>query len=209
MAAGSADRGQHRYASRHLLVLWKGVAMDLKIIILVAVIVLAAAILIAWYTSRKRRTETLQKRFGPEYERAVREVGPNRAEAALLEREARMKKITLRELSADERERFASEWRIVQGRFVDAPQDAVAAADQLVDRVMLARGYPVTDFEQRAADISVDHPRVVDNYRAARVIAQRQRRGEASTEDLRKAVLYYRSLFEELLPEPVRRKEVA
>lgn len=183
--------------------------MDLKIILVIAAIAIAAAIVIAWYTSRKQRTETLHRRFGPEYERAVREVGPSHAEAALLEREERMKKISLRELSADERERFAAQWRTVQARFVDVPEDAVAAADRLVDRVMLARGYPVTDFEQRAADISVDHPRVVDNYRAAHVIARRQRRGQASTEDLRKAVLYYRTLFEDLLPEPIRRKEVA
>lgn len=183
--------------------------MDLKIIIVIAAIALAAAIFIAWYMTRRRRTEILQRRFGPEYERAVREIGPSRAEAALLEREERMKKISLRQLTFDEQNRFASEWRVVQGRFVDAPQEAVVAADRLVDRVMLARGYPMTDFEQRAADISVDHPRVVDNYRAAHVIAQRQRRGEASTEDLRKAVLYFRSLFEDLLPETLRRREVA
>lgn len=183
--------------------------MDLRIIIVVAAIILAGAIFIAWYMTRRRQTETLQRHFGPEYDRAVREIGPSRAEAALLEREERMKKISIRELSIDERNRFAAEWRMVQSRFVDAPQEAVVAADRLVDRVMLARGYPATGFEQRAADVSVDHPRVVDNYRAAHVIAQRQRRGEASTEDLRKAVLYFRSLFDDLLPEPVRRREVA
>ena len=179
--------------------------------IVIAAIVIIGLLLIGWFVSRRRRTEQLRDRFGPEYERAVREVGPNRADAALLERARRVEKFSLRELTADERQRFVLEWRTVQTRFVDAPREAVNEADRLVDLLMAARGYPVTDFEQRAADLSVDHPRVVDNYRAAHQIALRHRRGEASTEDLRKAVLYYRSLFEDLLPAQAAtiRKEVA
>jgi hypothetical protein len=139
----------------------------------------------------------------------VRESGPQRAEAALLDREKRVKEFPIRELSADERERFVSEWRIVQSRFVDDPRGAVAEADLLVDRLMQARGYPTTNFEQRAADISVTHPRVVDNYRAAHQIAVRHREGQASTEDLRNAIIYYRSLFDDLLETGTHKKEVA
>jgi hypothetical protein len=167
--------------------------------IIIAAVVVVGLLLIAWAVSRRRRTELLRSRFGPEYERTAREIGPNRAEQTLLEREKRVQKFHLRELTNEERERFDTEWRVIQSRFVDAPHQAVTEADRLVDRLMLARGYPVSDFDQRAADISVDHPHVVDNYRAARQIALRHRRGEATTEDLRKAVLYYRSLFDDLL----------
>ena len=172
--------------------------MDPKLVIVVvaAIVVIAA---LAWMFARKRRTEGLRQRFGPEYERTVREHGPSRAESVLSAREKRVEKFPIRELATDERERFVTEWRAVQSRFVDDPKGAVGAADELVSRVMQARGYPMSDFEQRAADISVDHPRVVDNYRAAHVIALRHRKGEATTEDLRNAVIYYRSLFDELL----------
>lgn len=185
--------------------------MDPKIIVL---IVVAAAVLIAigWIVSRKRRTEALRNRFGPEYERTVREQGPAKAESVLLERKERVEKFEIRELGAAERERLISDWRQVQTRFVDDPRGSVSAADELVVRVMKARGYPMSDFEQRAADISVDHPRVVDNYRAAHEIALRHRRGEATTEDLRSAIIYYRSLFDELLqtnPQDRTVKEVA
>ena len=173
--------------------------MDPKTIIIIAVIVVAAVIAIGWVVARRRRTETLRQRFGPEYDRAVREQGPNQAERALLDRKQRVEKLTIRELGASERERFVTEWRRVQSHFVEDPEGAVHDADQLVVRVMQARGYPMSNFEQRAADISVDHPEVVDNYRAAHEIALRQRRGEASTEDLRNAVIYYRTLFDELL----------
>jgi hypothetical protein len=117
----------------------------------------------------------------------------------LLQRKERVEKFTIRELGTAERERFVTEWRTVQARFVDDPQGSVSAADTLVTRVMEARGYPMSNFEQRAADISVDHPQVVDNYRATHEIALRHRRGEATTEDLRKAIVYYRTLFDELL----------
>lgn len=172
--------------------------MDPKILV-VAVVAVVVVLAIAWIVVRKRRTEALQRRFGPEYERTVREHGPGRAESVLVEREKRVEKFPIRELAVDERERFMAEWRVVQSHFVDDPKGAVSDADALVSRLMQARGYPMSDFEQRAADISVDHPRVVDNYRAAHEIALRNWKGEASTEDLRNAIIYYRSLFDELL----------
>src|SRR5437868_6844639 len=163
--------------------------MDPKIVIVI-VVAIVAVLSIAWLVMRKRRTEALQRRFGPEYERTVREHGPGRAENVLAERENRVEKFPIRELAADERERFITEWRLCQSRFVDNPNAAVGEADLLVSRVMQARGYPMSNFEQRAADISVDHPRVVDNYRAAHQIALRHGKGEATTEDLRNAIIY-------------------
>jgi hypothetical protein len=178
--------------------------MDPKQLIVI-VLALAALLAIAWVFVRKQRTASLRNRFGAEYDRAVRETGPQRAESVLLEREKRVQKFSIRELSAEERE------SAVQSRFVDDPQAAVGDADVLVDRLMQARGYPMTDFEQRTADISVSHPRVVDNYRAAHQIAVRHQQGQASTEDLRNALIYYRSLFDELLQSghSVHKKEVA
>ena len=186
--------------------------MDQKVVyIVIAAVFIVGLLLVAWIVSRRRRTELLQNRFGPEYERTVRQIGTARAEADLLEREKRVQKLTLRELTAEERERFVTQWRALQSIFVDAPEEAMTEADRLVDQLMQARGYPVADFEQRAADISVDHPRVVDNYRAARHISFRYQRGDATTEDLRKAILYYRSLFDDLLHNELtaHRKEVA
>jgi len=172
--------------------------IDPKMLIIIAVAIVVLVV-IAIAVMRKRRTEALRYRFGPEYERTVREHGPAKAENVLLQREKRVEKLHLRELGAAERERYISDWRITQSRFVDDPQAAVSEADALVTRPMQDRGYPMSDFEQRTADISVDHPRVVDNYRAAHEIALRQSRGEATTEDLRNAMIYYRSLFDELL----------
>lgn len=173
--------------------------MDPKLLVLIVVAVLVV-LGIAWMVVRKQRTIRLQNRFGPEYDRTVRESGgPQRAETVLLEREKRVHGFSMRELSAEEREGYQTEWRMVQSRFVDDPQGAVSEADLLVDRLMQARGYPMTNFEQRAADVSVTHPRVVDNYRAAHQIAVRHQQGQATTEDLRNAMIYYRSLFDELL----------
>lgn len=173
-------------------------ALDMKTIMILAV-VCVVLVVIAWAVARKRRTDALRRRFGPEYQRTVREQGPGRAESVLLERQQRVEKFSIRALGAAERERFISEWRGVQARFVDDPKGAVTEADKLVSHVMQARGYPMSNFEQRAADISVDHPQMVDDYRAAHEIALRHRRGEATTEDLRKAMLYCRSLFDDLL----------
>lgn len=174
--------------------------MDPRLGILIAVVVVAVAILVvALIVVRQRRKARLRQQFGPEYERTVREVGPARAETVLLDREKRVEKFSLRPLAPEEQQAFTNEWRAVQSRFVDDPRGAVTEADLLVDRLMQARGYPVSDFEQRAADISVGHASVVDNYRAAHTIALRHRQGQATTEDLRNALIYYRSLFTELL----------
>jgi hypothetical protein len=158
-------------------------------------IVIIAAILI----SRRRKT-ALRERFGPEYDRAVRDRGSEReAQSLLAEREKRVEKFHIRDLDPTERERFEERWHTVQSRFVDDPKGAVIEADDTVQLLMATRGYPMADFDQRAADLSVDHPQVVENYRLAHNISIRHRRGEASTEDLRQAMIHYRSLFEELL----------
>jgi hypothetical protein len=164
----------------------------------VAVVILLLG-LAAWaYTSRRRRVN-LRERFGPEYERAVEAVGPARADSVLRERAERVSRFNLRKLTPDQTDAFAREWRRVQSRFVDDPEGAVGEADQLVTQVMTARGYPLEDFDQRAADLSVDHPVVVQNYRTARTLAMRRQRGEASTEEMRQAVVNYRALVDELL----------
>lgn len=184
--------------------------MDPKTVGLIVIAVIAV-LLIIWAVVRQQRTAKLRKRFGPEYDRIALESGPRKAETTLLERERRVEKFPIRGLASDERERFITEWRVVQSRFVDDPKDAVSQADQLVERLMQARGYPMSDFEQRAADISVTHPHIVSNYRAAHQIALRHQQGQANTEDLRQAMIYYRSLFDDLLePAPAGpRREVA
>ena len=170
------------------------------IIIVAAVVVGLLIIAVAWMFMQKKRTERLQSRFGPEYERVVDTDGNRRrAEAVLAERERRVEKLDIQPLSIEDRRRFEQSWTNEQARFVDDPKGAVAEADRLIRDVMKTRGYPVGDFEQRTADISVDHPMVVENYRIAHNIAVRDKRNEAETEDLRKAMVHYRSLFEELL----------
>ena len=167
------------------------------ILILVVLVVIAVA---AWWFVRQRQRTQLRERFGPEYDRAVREHGnPRRAESALKEREKQVEQLEIRPLSPVDHARFTEAWRATQARFVDDPTGAVTEADRLVAEVMRTRGYPVGNFEERAALISVDHANVVTNYRAARRIAQANERGEASTEDLRQAVVHYRALFEDLL----------
>jgi len=167
------------------------------IVILVAVVVLA---IVGWLYLQRQRSERLRERFGPEYSRAVEDHGgPSSAEAALEARAKRVEQLDIRPLAPADQTRFAEAWQAVQARFVDNPTEAIRAADRLVTEVLQARGYPVGEFEQRAADISVDHPGVVDNYRVGHELAARNERGEASTEDLRKATLAYRALFEDLL----------
>ena len=167
------------------------------VIAIAAVVVLA---LIVWSAFRTRRTKTLKEGFGPEYERTVADAPSKReAEADLLERRERREELDIRPLDAGARERYAEEWQATQARFVDDPGGAITEADVLIQRVMRERGYPVEDFEQRAADVSVDHPEVVNNYRAAHGISIAHERGKASTEDLRQALIHYRSLFDELL----------
>ena len=184
------------------------------VFVLAVVVALVVVAVIVWLGMRKHRATTAgpRQRFGPEYERAVETHGSERrAEAKLVDREKRVEKLHIRDLDPAERERFSGQWLSVQSRFVDYPKGAVTEADELVSSLMQTRGYPVTDFDQGAADISVDHPRVVDNYRSAHEIALRQRKGEVSTEDLRTAMIHYRSLFEELVQvqTPDARKEVA
>lgn len=186
---------------------------DPMLIVLAAAVILVIGVF-AWLYMRRRRNMTadLRRRFGPEYERAVREHGSERkAEAKLADREKRVEDLKIRDLDPMEHERFSKQWQSVQSRFVDSPKGAVTEADDLVSSLMKARGYPVSDFNQRAADISVDHPRVVENYRSAHEIALRVGKEEATTEDLRTAMIHYRSLFEELVqvPTTVARKEVA
>lgn len=171
----------------------------IPILIVVAVVIVIAAVLL----SRKRKSQHLKEHFGPEYERAIQQSGnPRVAEAELAQREKRVHGMEIRSLSPGARDKYAEEWSMVQRRFVDEPAAAVNDADNLVNRVMGSRGYPMSDFEQRAADVSVTHPNVVQNYRAAREIVARHGRGESSTEDLRQAMVHYRSLFDELLETP-------
>jgi hypothetical protein len=153
---------------------------------------------------RKRRSARLRSKFGgAEYARAIKESGNRRhAEAALEGRTERVESFHVRAIAPEDRVRFADSWRRIQAQFVDSPSGAVAEAAQLLSLVMSTRGYPVSDFEQRGADISVDHPLVMENYRAAHEIALRQVKGQASTEDLRQAMIHYRRLFEELVSEP-------
>jgi hypothetical protein len=166
------------------------------LIIAAVVIVLVIAALIA----ARRRRERLQERFGPEYDRQVDVSGNRRAaESELAAREKRRSKLEIRPLEPEARDRFMASWREVQARFVDSPETAVGEADRLVADVMRERGYPVEDFEQREADISVDHPQVASEYRAAHGISMAQQHGQASTEDLRQALIHFRSLFDELL----------
>ena len=183
--------------------------LDPKLIVLAVALILIIAVLAWLYVKKRRRTTAdLRQRFGPEYERAVREHGSERkAEAKLTDREKRVEKLNLRDLDPMERERFSEQWKSVQSHFVDSPKGAVTEADDLVSSLMKTRGYPVSDFDQRAADISVDHPRVVENYRSAHEIALRVGKDEATTEDLRTAMIQYRSLFEELVQVPTTDKE--
>lgn len=186
-------------------------------IILAGVIVLALIALAAWIFFQKKQSHRLQQRFGPEYGRTVNELGSReKAESELKARESRVEHLNIVPLAPPEAARFSQAWEILQGRFVDNPKGVVVQADQLVRELMLKRGYPMGDFERRAADISVDHPAVVEHYRAAQAIAVRDQRGEADTEALRKAVVHYRVLFDELLevktvkqePMPTKQTEV-
>lgn len=168
-------------------------------LVIAAVVVLAIAA-VAWMYAQRQRHDRLRSHFGPEYERAVRETGsPAKADAVLADRAKRVRELKIRLLSRQQAENFDREWTRIQGMFVDDPDDAVAAADRLVGEVMSARGYPIEDFDTRAADLSVEHPRVVENYRIARTLAVRRNRGEAGTEELRQAVVNYRALFDDLL----------
>jgi hypothetical protein len=169
----------------------------------VIVLGLVAVALVIGLLARDRRHKELKQRFGPEYDRAVAEIGTrSAAEKQLDARAKRVEKLHIHPLPPGERERFQELWRTAQSHFVDSPRTAVAEADELVAQVMRARGYPVGDFEQRAADVSVDHPVVVENYRRAHAIAVGAQNGTATTDDMREAIVSYRALFAELLEAP-------
>lgn len=167
----------------------------LVIVAVVAILAIAAAVIF-----QRRRSTKLREHYGTEYARAVEEAGGRRkAEAELAHREKRMKAFTIQPLSLVDRDRYVGSWRVVQEEFVDDPGTAVVHADELVETVMTAQGYPMTDFEQAAADLSVEHPVVVQNYRAAHDIVRQKRTGGVGTEDLRQAMIHYRTLFDELV----------
>jgi hypothetical protein len=174
--------------------------MDNRILIAIIAVVVLLVIVAAIFIIRQRRSTHLKQQFGPEYDRTVEQHGnAHRAEAVLIDREKRVEKFTLKPLTPSDRERFAEDWAAVQRRFVDDPAGAVTQADSLVNTVLVARGYPVDDFEKRADDISVNYPSLVQNYRSAREVMSRHTQSQASTEDLRLAMVNFRSLFDELL----------
>ena len=186
--------------------------MDNTIVMWTLVAAAAVVIMIAAIIGARRRAQHrsayLQQQFGPEYDRAVEEQGgAARAERELVNRARRVEHFVFHELGVSERARFAASWAQIQGQFVDDPAVAVANANELIKEVMRARGYPTENFEQRAADLSVDHPAVVQHYRAARALSGSTHEGQIDTEDLRQAVVHYRFLFTDLLqePEPLRR----
>jgi uncharacterized protein YneF (UPF0154 family) len=175
------------------------------IIIIVVVVVVIVGVILGLVFSRRNRSDQLHEKFGPEYDRTVQTMGgEKKAQTELNERQKHVETLDIRPLSVTEHDRYLAEWTAVQSKFVDEPGQAIVDADRLIMEVMQIRGYPVSDFEQRAADISVKYPALVANYRGAREIANKNKLGQASTEELRQAMIYYRSLFEELLKiEPV------
>jgi cytoskeletal protein RodZ len=169
---------------------------------LIIVAAVAVVAIVIWQAMRDRRTRTLRDRFGPEYDRALEGSESKRsAESELAARADRRDKLEITPLSPGARERYVTEWERVQARFVDDPEGAVREADALIQSVMSERGYPMDDFDQRAADISVDHPQVVENYREGNRLARANALGDGTTEDLRQAMQHYRALFDELLEE--------
>jgi hypothetical protein len=176
------------------------VGMDTFLIIIAAIVLLGLGAVLGWAFFGRKRTQDLRTKFGPEYEYLVEKTADQReAEAELEKRQKRIEDLDIHPLTPEQYEQFKSEWKVTQALFVDDPAGAVAEADQLITEVMEAEGYPVSDFEQQAADLSVGHAQVVANYRVAHDIALAHQRGEATTEDLREAMVYYRSLFQELL----------
>ena len=168
--------------------------------VLIAIAVVAVLAVVVWQAVARRRTGRLQQQFGPEYDRTLGKTDSKReAEAELQAREERRQQLEIRPLSQAARDRYLESWQSVQAQFVDDPRSAVASADSLIQSVMAERGYPVDDFDQRAADVSVDYPQVVENYRHGHRLAQASADGSDSTEDLRQAMRHYRALFDELV----------
>jgi len=174
--------------------------MSAWIWVLIAIAILAVLAIVIWRALARRRTERLKEHFGPEYDRTLGNSDSRRvAEADLQSREERREQLEIRPLSAAARDMYLQNWQGVQAQFVDDPRAAVTSADRLLQLLMAERGYPVEDFDQRAADISVDHPQVVENYRQGHQLAQASANGSDSTEDLRQAMRHYRKLFDELV----------
>ena len=171
--------------------------MEIALIVVAAIVVIGA---VALMMNQRKRTEHLTERYGPEYQRTLEATGDKReAERELQDREERVKEYEIKALSAEQRDRYVAKWKETQAEFVDDPSGAIAQADALVQDVMGERGYPMGDFEQRSADVSVDHPHVVEEYRAAHAIAERHATGGVETEELRQAMVHYRALFDDLL----------
>jgi hypothetical protein len=175
------------------MLLWALIGLAIVAMVIIAVVA-------SRHRARVRRAE-LQRKFGPEYDRAVEEYGPDRADRELLMRARRVGHLQARELSAADRARFLSSWTNIQAQFVDDPGVAVTGADELINEVMRALGYPTERFEQRLADLSVEHAAVVQHYRAAKSLADTNRNGQVNTEELRQAMVHYRTLFADLLQE--------
>lgn len=175
--------------------------METVLIIIAILAILAVAVGAVVFFQRQRQSDRLRERFGPEYDRTVSQAGRGDAERELRQRQERVEGFDIRELAPDQRRVYVERWRVVQADFVDSPDTAIIAADELVQEVMAARGYPVEDFEQRAADLSVHHPQFVQDYRGAHAISEAHRRQPRSTEELRQAMIHYRALFSELLGE--------
>ncbi len=176
-------------------------------IVLVIVVVIA---FVGYLAYRRTRTGAFRARFGPEYDRALLKHGSSsKAEAKLADRETRVRTLELRDLGATERDRFVADWQALQARFVDQPKSSVTEADTLISSLLAARGYPKGSFDQRAADISVSYPRVVEDYRQANAIAVRPGRADASTEELRTAMIQYRTIFDELVQSQPQKKKSA
>jgi hypothetical protein len=170
------------------------------IIVAVVLVLVIVGLILGPIFARRKRSERFQNQFGDEYDRTVKALGNEKeAQTELDERRKHVETLNIRPLSLKERERYLADWTAVQAKFVDEPGQAVGDADRLIMEVMHLRAYPISDFEQRAADISVNYPDLVSNYRAAREIALKNEQQQADTEELRQAMIYYRSLFEELL----------
>ncbi|HWC32129.1 MAG TPA: hypothetical protein VG709_03285 [Actinomycetota bacterium] len=166
----------------------------------IAAAVVIIVVVVAFFVAQRRRSTALRDRFGPEYDRTMATTdGRREGERELRERQERRKELEIRPLAPDAQRRYVEQWRLVQERFVDDPTGAIAEADRLVTQVMRDRGYPMDDFEQRAADVSVDHPNVAEDYRRAHEVAVRRDDAETDTEDLRRAMIHYRALFTDLL----------
>jgi hypothetical protein len=174
---------------------------NIELIIAAGVLVVVALIVVGVFIDRRKaKTQAFRKRFGTEYDRAVLSQGsPSKAETKLADRETRVKTLKIRDLGVSERDRYVTEWHTVQSRFVDHPRAAVTEADDLINAILEARGYPLAGFEQRADDLSVTYPRIMENYRIAHGVALRPGQLEASTEELRVAMIQYRAIFDELL----------